>query len=296
MADMNETPRDEVLWLRLMMLAGEIGPARLRALLDKFPDPEGLFAAGRRACADLIGEEVSRRLFSDQNEEDARATLVWRDRTDKASLVTWTDADFPRRLMAFAGAPSLFLLRGRRELLAGECVALAGSDRPDAEGRENAAAFAASLVRRGISPVTLLENETDAAAARAALEQKRPDAGLIVLSSTGPDRLYPSGMRDLFYRAAEEGLILTPFVPGTGVCEETLEKRRVTLCWLCAKLLVVQAELPSRAHCLARLFAENNRDVFAVPGSIHNALYKGNHKLIREGARLTETVDDVIGF
>ena len=83
-------------------------------------------------------------------------------------------------------------------------------------------------------------------------------------------------------------------MPGIGVSEHTLEQRSVVCAYLCSDLLVLQAELPGQAHTLARLFADNNRDVYAIPGSIHSLLYKGSHKLLREGARLTETVADIV--
>lgn len=167
--------------------------------------------------------------------------------------------------------------------------------RPDAEGLQNAEAFAGALVRSGRTVVSFLENETDAQVARSILNlEEESQAGLLVLSATGPDRLYPPAMRDLYHLAADRGLILTPLMPGIGVSEQTLEQRSVVCAYLCSDLLVLQAELPGQAHTLARLFADNNRDVYVIPGSIHSLLYKGSHKLLREGARLTETVADIV--
>ena len=165
---------------------------------------------------------------------------------------------------------------------------------PNDEGMRNAASFAEALIRAGRTVVTFLENETDAQVARSvlAMDDDSP-SGLLVLSATGPDRLYPPVMRDLYHRAADGGLILTSLMPSVGVSEETLEQRRVLCSYLCPELLVVQAELPGPTHTLARIFGENNRDVYAIPGSIHSPLYKGSHKLLREGARLTESVADI---
>lgn len=287
----------EASWLRLMLTAGSIGSAALRQLMQVYGDVSDVFEAGRRRCASVIGEEASRRLFSDETQARADAVLVWLQETPGADVVTWVDPDFPREAMAFPGAPSLFLLRGRRSVLRARRVALVGADRPDDEGVRNAADFAAALVRAGRSVVTFLESAADAAACRAALAVGGDaQAGVLVLSATGPDRLYPPTQRELFHRVAQQGLILTPFPPGVGVSEQTLEERRVLCAYLCSELLVVQSELGARAHALARIFAENSRDVFAVPGSIHSALYKGCHKLLREGAHLTETVTDVTMF
>lgn len=287
----------EVSWLRLMLTAGSIGSAALRHLMQVYGDVSDIFEAGRRSCASVIGEEASRQLFSDETQARAEDVLVWLQETPGADVVTWADSDFPREAMAFPRAPSLFLLRGRRSVLRTRRVALVGADRPDDEGVRNAADFAAALVRAGRSVVTFLESAADAAACRAALAVgSDAQAGVLVLSATGPDRLYPPTQRELFHRVAQQGLILTPFPPGVGVSEQTLEERRVLCAYLCSELLVVQSELGARAHALARIFAENSRDVFAVPGSIHSALYKGCHKLLREGAHLTETVADVTKF
>lgn len=119
--------------------------------------------------------------------------------------------------------------------------------RPDAEGLQNAEAFAGALVRSGRTVVSFLENETDAQVARSILNlEGESQAGLLVLSATGPDRLYPPAMRDLYHLAADRGLILTPLMPGIGVSEQTLEQRSVVCAYLCSDLLVLQAELPGK--------------------------------------------------
>lgn len=284
-------------WLRLMLAAGEIGPGRLQSLLDAFGSVEEIFDAGRRACASLIGEVASGALFSDERKAQAGMALEWLETTPQAEVISWADWDFPKEAISFAGAPSLFFIRGRRELLQNRRIALTGVRQPDEEGLRNAGAFASALVRAGRSVVTFLEDETDAAVTRSALSaDSHENAGLIVLSATGPDRLYPSVMRELYYRVAQQGLVISPFIPGTGVSKLTLERRQVICAYLCPELLVLQADLSGRAQALARLFAENNRDVFVIPGSIHSALYKGSHKLLKEGARLTETVADITQF
>lgn len=281
-------------WLMLMIAAGDMGPERLRRLMEVYTDVNRIFDAGRRACADIIGEVASRRLFDEAHEEQARNIQRWLQTTPQADFVCWADPDFPREVLAYEGAPSFFLLRGRREILAGRRIALAGAMHPNDEGMRNAASFAEALIRVGRTVVTFLENETDAQVARSALAMDDDSpSGLLVLSATGPDRLYPPVMRDLYHRAADGGLILTPLMPSVGVSEETLEQRRVLCSYLCPELLVVQAELPGPTHTLARIFGENNRDVYAIPGSIHSPLYKGSHKLLREGARLTESVADI---
>lgn len=282
-------------WLMLMMKAGDIGPARLRRLLEAYGDADRIFDAGRRACADIIGEVASRRLFDKETEQQAHEVEQWLRDTPRADFVCWADPDFPKEVLAYEGAPSFFLLRGKREILKSRRIALTGAARPDAEGLQNAEAFAGALVRSGRTVVSFLENETDAQVARSILSlEGESQAGLLVLSATGPDRLYPPAMRDLYHQVADRALILTPLTPGVGVSEQTLEQRRVVCAYLCPDLLVLQAELPGQAHTLARLFADNNRDVYAIPGSIHSSLYKGSHKLLREGARLTETVADIV--
>lgn len=293
----NEKKLPDEQWLRLMIVAGEIGPGGLQVLLDAFGSVEEIFDAGRRACASLIGEAASSALFADEGKAQAGVALEWLQTTPQADVISWADWDFPKEAIAFSGAPSLFFIRGRRELLQSRRIALTGVRQPDEEGLRNAGAFASALVHAGRSVVTFLEDETDAAVTRSILSaDSYGNAGLIVLSATGPDRLYPSAMRELYHRVAQQGLVISPFIPGTAVSKLTLEHRQIICAYLCPKLLVVQSELSGKAHALARLFAESSRDVFVIPGSIHSALYKGSHKLLKEGARLTETVADITQF
>ena len=149
-------------WLMLMMKAGDIGPARLRRLLEAYGDADRIFDAGRRACADIIGEVASRRLFDKETEQQAHEVEQWLRDTPRADFVCWADPDFPKEVLAYEGAPSFFLLRGKREILKSRRIALAGAMRPDAEGLQNAEAFAGALVRSGRTVVSFLENETDA--------------------------------------------------------------------------------------------------------------------------------------
>ena len=293
----NENTLPDEQWLRLMLAASEVGLSRLQALLEYFESAEGIFQAGRRACSAVIGETASRALFDDERQRQAEMGLDWIQETPQASVVSWMDCDFPKELLLYPSAPSLFFLRGRRELLQTRRIALTGTKRPDAEGLLNADSFADALIRCGRAVVTFLESETDAAVARAALKaEAEGKAGLLVLGATGPDRLYPAGMRELYHRSADQGLIITPFMPGITVSQQTLTQRQIVCAYLCSELLVIQSEFSGKAQSLARLFAEHNREVFVIPGSIHNALYKGSHKLLREGARLTETVSDITRF
>ena len=156
-------------WLMLMIAAGDMGPERLRRLMEVYTDVNRIFDAGRRACADIIGEVASRRLFDEAREEQARNIQRWLQTTPQADFVCWADPDFPREVLAYEGAPSFFLLRGRREILAGRRIALAGAMHPNDEGMRNAASFAEALIRAGRTVVTFLENETDAQVARSAL-------------------------------------------------------------------------------------------------------------------------------
>lgn len=141
-------------WLMLMMKAGDIGPARLRRLLEAYGDADRIFDAGRRACADIIGEVASRRLFDKETEQQAHEVEQWLRDTPQADFVCWADPDFPKEVLAYEGAPSFFLLRGKREILKSRRIALAGAMRPDAEGLQNAEAFAGALVRSGRTVVS----------------------------------------------------------------------------------------------------------------------------------------------
>ena len=170
-------------------------------------------------------------------------------------------------------------------------MAIVGSRNPTGGGVRNARSFASELAGRGFAVTSGLAEGIDATAHAAAL-----DAGgaTIAVTATGPDRLYPQRNRKLAERIAERGLLITEFPPGTSPRRAHFPSRNRIIAALSLGTLVVEASVRSGALITARQAGEQGRAVFALPGSIHNPLARGCHRLIRDGARLVETADDII--
>ncbi len=281
-------------WLPVFLCAASIGPQALLRLINAYDSFGDIVSAGRRACAQIVGETASKELFSAETEQKCRRIEAWLEAVAQASIVTWCDEDFPRETMHFPNPPSVLFLRGRRELLSRRRTLVMGADAPDTEGRLNAGEFASALSTDNRVVVSLLTNETDACVCRGALQSKAKS--LIVFEATGPDRISPPAMRDIFRDCAEEGLLVSGFAPGTKVSADTVAMREALAPAFCQELFVLQAPVPSSALSMAKLFGEAGRDVFALPGTMHSVLYKGNLKLLKEGARLVESVDDIARF
>jgi len=206
-------------------------------------------------------------------------------------LIGWLDPDYPPLLRRIASPPLALFVAGNADLLWHPAVAVVGSRGPTAGGRDNARAFTRALVAAGFGVTSGLAAGVDRAAHEAAL-----DAGGITIAvlGTGPDVPYPDGHAGLLARMAAEGAVVSEHPPGTGARREHFPSRNRILAGLSLGTLVIEAATRSGALITARLAAEAGREVFAVPGSIHNPMARGCHRLIRDGAALVETADEVI--
>jgi DNA processing protein len=198
---------------------------------------------------------------------------------------------YPELLAHIPDPPLLLYIKGRVELLASPMLAVVGSRNASAQGKANALAFAASLSGAGLCIVSGLALGIDAAAHEGAL--KGPGSTVAVIG-TGPDLVYPARNRALCERIGVEGCIVSEYPVGTPPLPGNFPKRNRIISGLAAGVLVVEAAAQSGSLITARQAAEQGRDVFAIPGSIHAALAKGCHLLIREGAKLVDTAADVL--
>jgi len=184
-------------------------------------------------------------------------------------------------------------VRGDVQTLKLPQLAIVGSRNPSASGRETARELAKFLSRSGISIISGLAEGIDCAAHQGALEAEGPGV-TIAVTGTGLDLVYPRGHRELAHRVAESGALVSEFPPGTKARPEHFPRRNRIISGLSLGTLVVEAALRSGSLITARLAAEQGREVFAIPGSIHNPLARGCHSLIRQGAKLVETASDVL--
>jgi DNA processing protein len=251
------------------------------------------------ACATGFSPSSARLLKAedDATTERVNAALAWLSGADEGSarsLVTLADADYPKLLLEIADPPVLLYARGRRELLGSDCVAMVGSRNTTPQGEQNAEAFAKALVQAGITVVSGLALGIDAASHRGALAATHAHACTIAVIGTGIDRLYPARNKELAQAISERGLILSEYALGTPPLQGNFPRRNRLISGLSRGVLVVEAAVQSGSLITARLAAEQGREVLAIPGSIHSPMSRGCHALIKQGAKLVESAQDVI--
>jgi len=276
-------------WIRLSLVPG-LGSQSLRRLLAAFGLPQQVLAAGRGALTRIVSAEIAARMLSDLDSAAVDATLEWAA-ADGHGVLTLADGAYPQPLLETPDPPALLYLRGRSELLARPSLAVVGSRNATPQGMSNAEQFARTFSTAGLSIVSGLALGIDAAAHRGGLGGV---GSTIAVLGTGADILYPQRNRDLGERIAHEGLIVSEFALGTPPHGSNFPRRNRVISGLARGCLVVEAALASGSLITARLAAEQGREVFAIPGSIHSPHAKGCHALIKQGAKLVETAQDLL--
>jgi DNA processing protein len=272
-------------------LAQKALPERaLLALLQAFPDPEAVLRAKRRALIAHVPAATVDKLLAPVDPARLAKARAWLEEPGH-ELIAWDDADYPRALLDIGDAPPVLFFVGRRELLNRPALAIVGSRNGTPQGCDNAREFAAALSDAGYTIVSGLAVGIDAAAHEGALDRA---GSTLAVVGTGLDRVYPARHRALAHRIAEQGGLLSEFTPGTPPLKENFPRRNRLLAGLSRGVLVVEATLQSGSLITARLAGEQGREVFAIPGSIHSPLSRGCHRLIRDGAKLVETAEDVL--
>ena len=288
-------------WLRLLQTPG-IGAQTARKLLAAFGPPQAIWAQSPSAWQSVTGPRTAQAMTP---EPEGWATLLeatwaWlNDDPDARAIVTLGDEDYPSALLQTADPPCLLYATGRIHLLRHmqvvRTLAVVGSRNPTPQGRLNARAFARNLAQTGLTIVSGLALGVDGAAHEGALDTAATgQLATIAVVGTGLDRVYPRQHLSLARQIAERGLILSEYPLGTPPLAENFPRRNRIISGLSLGTLVVEAALGSGSLITARQALEQGREVFALPGSIHSPQSKGCHALIREGAVLVESVQDVL--
>ena len=256
-------------------------------LLAQFSDLPSLFANPRTATG--ISERTLQALQSPD------WALVERDLTwfaePERHIVTIQDARYPQLLKEITDPPSILFVQGDVSLLSSWQLAVVGSRNPSPSGRDNAFEFSRFLAQGGMTITSGLAMGIDAAAHQGALAVQGKTVAVI---GTGLDRVYPAKHRDLAHDIVQHGAIVSEFALGTSPRAENFPRRNRLISGLSLGTLVVEAATRSGSLITARMALEQGREVFAIPGSIHNPLARGCHQLIREGAKLVETAEDIV--
>ncbi|MDD5631469.1 MAG: DNA-processing protein DprA [Methylococcales bacterium] len=205
--------------------------------------------------------------------------------------ITLNDPNYPFQLKEIADPPPILFVRGNPELLPLPQIAIVGSRNPSSLGEETAFNFAKTLCRHGFVITSGLALGIDAASHRGALNA---NGYTVAVAGTGLDRVYPARHKELATEIVNNGVMISEFPPGTTAKANHFPRRNRIISGLCQGLLVVEAAKQSGSLITARMALEQNREVFAIPGSIHNPLARGCNALIREGAKLVETTQDIL--
>ena len=295
-------------WLRLTLTPG-IGNGAARRLLARFGLPQSIFQQTEAALQLCVPAAQAKALREIPQGWEAlwQTTAQWlanaAPQGPARAIVSLGDLRYPQALLDTEDPPLLLYLMGPASLLqhqpfpSDRCLAVVGSRNPTAQGAENARLFARALCGAGLTIVSGLALGVDAAAHEGALEaaiSAGTMAATIAVVGTGLDRVYPRKNLDLAHRIAAHGLIVSEYPLGTPPLPANFPKRNRIISGLSQGTLVVEAALASGSLITARLAAEQGREVFAIPGSIHAPQSRGCHALIRQGAKLVESAQDVL--
>ena len=277
-----------------LQLSARIGAVTARRLLTRFGLPDTIFEADFAELVQELGPQIARVLKAPPGAEmqrDIARTLAWLDVPGNA-ILTLADPRYPRALLDIPDPPILLYVKGRIELLQAPAIAVVGSRNATAQGLVNAEDFSAELSAAGFTISSGLALGIDAAAHRGGL--RHVDAATIAVIGTGIDIIYPARNGPLARRIAVEGCIVSEYALGTPAIASNFPRRNRLISGLSRAVLVIEAAAQSGSLITARVAADQGRDVFAIPGSIHSPLAKGCHQLIKQGAKLTESARDVL--
>jgi DNA processing protein len=289
-------------WLRLALTPG-IGNETARALLDAFGSAEAIFTQTPAALAEMGSARLARAIAAPPANLAAQTqtTLDWLAAGDDRHVAVLGDAAYPRALRDIADPPLMLYMLGARaararaatETIADELpmIGIVGSRNPTPQGEINARAFAKAFAERGLCVVSGMALGIDGAAHDGAL---LGGGETIAVVGTGLDRVYPKKHLALAHRIAASGMIVSEFALGTPPLTANFPRRNRIISGMSRGVLVVEAALKSGSLITARLANEQGREVFAIPGSIHAPQSRGCHALIKQGAKLVETAEDVL--
>lgn len=316
--------RDELgAWLRLTLTPG-VGNAGARKLLAAFGLPQAIFEQSAQALRQVVSPLQADALAVTPPELEPLVDTTWHWLQEPVAgharrrIVALGDQDYPASLLAMEDPPLMLYLLGAGNFESNHTaaneypsqaainsiainwqnsLAMVGSRNPTPQGAANARQFARTLAQAGLCVVSGLALGVDGAAHEGALDALAPGERRLVtvaVVGTGLDRVYPRGHRELAHRIAQNGLLISEYPLGTPPIAANFPKRNRLIAGLAQGTLVIEAALKSGSLITARLTAEQGKDVFAIPGSIHSPQARGCHALIKQGAKLVESAQDVL--
>lgn len=289
---MSQRNEDWIDWLRLIQTTG-VGLEKARKLLAAFGLPSNIFKADFSALSQVIPERVAMTLtkqVADEILEQIERTRLWCENPNN-HVITLADDAYPKALLDIADPPILIYAKGRVELLSALSIAVVGSRNATAQGIANAEKFSEALSQSGLTISSGMAAGIDAAAHQGGL---RGVGSTIAVIGTGADIVYPARNRGLAHLIADNGCIVSEYPLGMPAIASNFPRRNRIISGLAKGVLVIEAAAKSGSLITARMAAEQGRDVFAIPGSIHSPLSKGCHQLIKQGAKLVDSAQDIL--
>ncbi len=280
-------------WLRLVFFSG-LSRTQCRRVLSSVTLPQEIFSASHNQLRkNLEPAQISALKRLDERAQEAiDKALAW-TKQEQHELITLADPHYPQALLELSDPPLVLFALGHIAALNRSSIAIVGSRHATAQGVRDTEDLARALAQAGQIVVSGLAEGIDAAAHRGALSSKLSVSTIAVIG-TGIDLVYPARHRALAHEIAQNGLILSEFMLGSRAVAYHFPQRNRIISGLARGVVVMEAAVKSGSLITARLAAEQGRDVFAVPGSIHSPLARGCHALIRQGAKLVETAQDVL--
>lgn len=276
-------------WIVLSQIPG-LGNEGLRRLLQAFGSPDSVLRASVPSLSKFVKLTVANAIVDGIDESELAPIATWLD-DPLNCILTIADAEYPQHLLNTADPPLLLYVKGRVDLLNAQSLAVVGSRNATAQGIRNAESFSKSASDAGLCIVSGMAHGIDAAAHLGGLHGI---GSSIAVVGTGLDKVYPASNRELAHRLAQNGTIISEFPLGTPPLAANFPRRNRIISGLSLGCLVVEASLQSGSLITARMALEQGREVFAIPGSIHSPQSKGCHALIKQGAKLVESAQDIL--
>jgi DNA processing protein len=285
----NQIHSEASYWLALLRTPG-LGSRGIIRLLDHLQQPSAVFSASAGTLAGFGLKRAAREHLLNTDWHCIEDDLDWLDQPHN-HIISIQDPEYPALLKEIPDPPPLLFVHGQPQALHLPQLAIVGSRNPSHSGRETARHFAHHLAAGGLAITSGLAIGVDAASHQGALDA---EGVTIAVAGTGLDRIYPGSHRDLARQIAQNGALISEFPLGTPARAGHFPRRNRIISGLSLGTLVIEAALKSGSLITAHQAAEQGREIFAIPGSIHNPLARGCHQLIRQGAKLVETAQDIV--
>ena len=277
-------------WLKVAFSYG-VGPATMLKLIQHMGSVEEILSSSLQVLTDIAGRGIAQSIISNKSLVEVDKALSWKAaKPESRQILTLESKDYPPELAVIANPPMVLFAEGKLSLLSNKKIAIVGTRHPTSQGIENARMFAKDIAAKGLTVVSGLAAGIDRYAHEGAIDEVASTIGVI---GNGIDLIYPSSNRDMYDRLITQGLILSEFPLGTNPVSSNFPRRNRTIVGLSQACLVIESGLDGGSMISANFALEMGREVMAIPGSIHNPMARGCHKLIKSGAKLVETSHDI---